>query len=56
LNDEFSRTLRQPEVIDGLDKLGLQAAPMNLPETAQFVAREAEKWAMAVRISGAKAE
>jgi tripartite-type tricarboxylate transporter receptor subunit TctC len=56
LNDEFSRTLRQPEVIDGLDKLGLQAAPMNLAETAQFVAREAEKWAMAVRISGAKAE
>jgi tripartite-type tricarboxylate transporter receptor subunit TctC len=56
LNDEFSRTLRQPEVIDGLDKLGLQAAPMSLAETERFVAREAEKWARAVRISGAKAE
>jgi tripartite-type tricarboxylate transporter receptor subunit TctC len=56
LNDEFSRTLRQPEVIDGLDRLGLQAAPMSLAETGQFVSREAEKWGRAVRISGAKAE
>jgi tripartite-type tricarboxylate transporter receptor subunit TctC len=56
LNAEFARTLRQREVIDGLEKLGLDPAPMNLQETERFVSREADKWSRAVKDSGAKAE
>jgi tripartite-type tricarboxylate transporter receptor subunit TctC len=56
LNAEFSRTLRQREVIDGLEKLGLDPAPMDLQETERFVSHEADKWSRAVKDSGAKAE
>lgn len=56
LNAEYSRALREPEVVAGLEKLGLRAAPMTLAETQQFLLREAEKWGRAVRLSGAKAD
>jgi tripartite-type tricarboxylate transporter receptor subunit TctC len=56
LNAEFTRALGERDVAAALEKMGFEAAPMNLQDSAQFVAREAEKWSRSVKLSGAKAE
>jgi len=56
LNSEFTRALGQPDVAAALEKMGFEAAPMSLQESARFIAREAEKWSRSVKLSGAKAE
>ena len=56
LNSEFTRALAQPDVAAAIEKMGFEAAPMSMPESERFVAREAEKWSRSVRLSGAKAE
>jgi tripartite-type tricarboxylate transporter receptor subunit TctC len=56
LNAEFTKALAQPDVSAAIDKMGFEAAPMSLAESERFVARESEKWARSVRLSGAKAD
>ena len=56
LNADFTRALREREVAAALEKMGFEAAPMSLQESAKFVTREAETWSRSVKLSGAKAE
>ena len=56
LNADFTRALAERDVAAALEKMGFEAAPMSLHDSAQFVAREAEKWSRSVKLSGAKAE
>jgi tripartite-type tricarboxylate transporter receptor subunit TctC len=56
LNADFTRALGDREVAGALEKMGFEAAPMSLHDSAQFVAREAETWSRSVKLSGAKAE
>jgi len=56
LNGEFTRALAQADVSAAIEKMGFEPAPMNLEESQRFVAREADKWARSVRLSGAKAD
>jgi tripartite-type tricarboxylate transporter receptor subunit TctC len=56
LNGEFTRALALPDVSAAIEKMGFEAAPMSLEESQRFVAREADKWARSVRLSGAKAD
>ena len=56
LNGEFTRALAQSDVASALEKMGFEAAPMTLPESERFIAREAEKWSRSVALSGAKAD
>ena len=56
LNAEFVRALGEREVADAIAKMGFEAAPMSLAESAGFAAREAEQWAKSVKLSGAKVE
>ena len=56
LNGEFTKALAQPDVFAAIEKMGFEAAPMSLAESERFVARESDKWARSVRLSGAKAD
>ncbi len=56
LNAEFARALRQAEVAEAVEKMGFDPAPMSLQETVRWVSSEADKWARAVKLSGAKVE
>jgi tripartite-type tricarboxylate transporter receptor subunit TctC len=56
LNAEFTRALNERDVAAALEKMGFEAAPMSLHDSAQFIAREAETWSRSVKLSGAKAE
>ena len=56
LNAEFARALRQAEVAQAVEKMGFDPAPMSLQETERWVSSEADKWARAVKLSGAKVE
>ena len=56
LNAEFTKALAQPDVSAAIEKMGFEAAPMSLVESERFLARESEKWARSVRLSGAKAD
>ena len=56
LNAEFARALRQAEVAQAVEKMGFDPAPMSLQETERWVSSEADQWARAVKLSGAKVE
>ena len=56
LNAEFARALRQAEVAQAVEKMGFDPAPMSLQETERWVSSESDKWARAVKLSGAKVE
>jgi tripartite-type tricarboxylate transporter receptor subunit TctC len=56
LNTEFTRVLGEREVSEAIARMGFEAAPMSIPESERFVAREAEQWAKSVKLSGAKVD
>ena len=56
LNGEITRALAAPEVRERLAQLGLEWRANTPGEFAAFLREEAQKWAQAVRDSGAKAE
>jgi tripartite-type tricarboxylate transporter receptor subunit TctC len=56
LNSEVSRALAAPEVRERLAQLGLEWRANTPGEFAAFLREEAQKWAQAVKDSGAKAE
>jgi tripartite-type tricarboxylate transporter receptor subunit TctC len=56
LNAEVTRALAAPDIQDRLAQLGLEWRPNTPGEFAAFLREEAQKWAQAVRDSGAKAE
>ena len=56
LNTELVAVVKNPEIVDRIEKMALFATPQTLDEAAKFVAEEAEKWSRAVKVSGATAE
>jgi tripartite-type tricarboxylate transporter receptor subunit TctC len=56
INSEVSRALAAPEVRERLVQLGLEWRPNTSGEFAAFLRDEVDKWAQAVKDSGAKAE
>jgi tripartite-type tricarboxylate transporter receptor subunit TctC len=56
INTEVSRALASPEVRERLAQLGLEWRPNTSGEFAAFLRDEVDKWAQAVKDSGAKAE
>ena len=56
INSEVSRALASPEVRERLAQLGLEWRPNTAGEFAVFLRGEVDKWAQAVKESGAKAE
>jgi tripartite-type tricarboxylate transporter receptor subunit TctC len=57
LNGEITRALAQPDVLQTLNGVGLEAVKPNSPEEfAAFLRNEIGKWAKVVQESGAKAE
>lgn len=56
LNTEIVAVVKQPEMVDRIEKMALFASPQTLDEAARFVAAEAEKWSRAVKASGATAD
>jgi tripartite-type tricarboxylate transporter receptor subunit TctC len=56
INSEVSRALAAPEVRERLAQLGLEWRANTSGQFAAFLRDEVEKWAQAVKESGAKAE
>ena len=57
LHGEITRALAQPDVLQALNGVGLEAVKPNSPEEfAAFLKSEIAKWARVVKESGAKAE
>lgn len=57
LNGEITRALAQPDVLQALNGVGLEAVKPKSPEEfATFLKNEIGKWAKVVQQSGAKAE
>jgi tripartite-type tricarboxylate transporter receptor subunit TctC len=56
LNSDLIRALTAPDVAERLAQLGLEWKPNTPGEFAAFLREEAQKWAQAVKESGAKAE
>lgn len=56
INNEVSRALASPEVRERLAQLGLEWRANTSGEFGAFLRDEVDKWAQAVKDSGAKAE
>jgi tripartite-type tricarboxylate transporter receptor subunit TctC len=56
INSELTRALSTPEVAERLAQLGLEWKPNTSAEFASFLRSEVQKWAKAVKDSGAKAD
>jgi len=56
LNASIVAAVKDPEINERIEKMGLVPAPQTLDEAARFVAAEAQKWGRAVVASGATAE
>jgi tripartite-type tricarboxylate transporter receptor subunit TctC len=56
INSEVTRALASPDVKERLATLGLQWKPNSSGEFAAFLREEVQKWAKAVKDSGAKAD
>ena len=55
INSEITRALAAPDVQERLAQLGLEWKPNSSGELAVFLREEVDKWAKAVKDSGAKA-
>jgi tripartite-type tricarboxylate transporter receptor subunit TctC len=56
INSEITRALAAPDVAERLTQLGLEWKPNTSAEFAAFLREEVQKWAKAVKDSGAKAD
>jgi tripartite-type tricarboxylate transporter receptor subunit TctC len=56
LNGAVREVMRMPEVVAGLDKMGLQPLTMTADEFAAYVRKENERWAAVVKAAGIKPE
>jgi len=56
INSEITRALAAPDVAERLAQLGLEWKPNSAGEFAAFLREEVQKWAKAVKDSGAKAD
>jgi tripartite-type tricarboxylate transporter receptor subunit TctC len=56
INSEVTRALSAPEVSERLQQLGLEWHSNTSGEFAAFLREEVQKWAKAVKDSGAKAD
>jgi tripartite-type tricarboxylate transporter receptor subunit TctC len=56
INSEITRALASPDVAERLAQLGLEWKPNSSGEFAVFLREEVQKWAKAVKDSGAKAD
>lgn len=56
LYNHLAQALRSPEMIANINKQGAEPVSMTTGEFAQFLKADAERWARAVKFSGAKAD
>ncbi len=56
LNGEINKALGDPALAERLRQVGLEPATLTVAAFAEFIPREAKRWAEMVRISGAKAD
>lgn len=56
LHDEAVAAVASPDVAQRLREIGAEAPPLSRAEYTAFIAREVERWAEVVRISGARVE
>src|SRR3954469_7736535 len=56
LNGELNKALADPVFVQRLRDVGLAATPLTVEAFAEFIKRDAARWAELVKLSGAKAE
>jgi tripartite-type tricarboxylate transporter receptor subunit TctC len=56
LNQEIAATLREPETLERLAKIGLEVVASSQSELAAVLQRDVPKWGKAVKDSGAVAD
>ena len=56
LNQTAQRALARPDIVERLQRIGIEPRPMSPAQFAGFIAAETDKWGDIIRRSGAKAE
>jgi tripartite-type tricarboxylate transporter receptor subunit TctC len=56
LNDAVNATLRSPEVVAAMDKLGFVPEPWTIAQYEEFLAEEVRQWPGIIKASGVKAK
>jgi tripartite-type tricarboxylate transporter receptor subunit TctC len=56
LNAEITKALRSPDLRDSLESRGMEIIALDVPQSDAYVKAEMERWAQAVKVSGAKAQ
>ena len=56
LNAEITKALRSPDLRDSLESRGMEIIALDVPQSTAYVKTEMERWAQAVKVSGAKAQ
>jgi tripartite-type tricarboxylate transporter receptor subunit TctC len=56
LSETALRALARPEVVERLQRIGIETRPMTPEEFAAFIRADSDKWRNVIRRSGAKAE
>ncbi len=56
LNAEITKALRSPDLRDSLESRGMEIIALDVAQSDAYVKAEMERWAQAVKVSGAKAQ
>jgi tripartite-type tricarboxylate transporter receptor subunit TctC len=56
LNSEIARFMKTPDIVNQLEKLGLDAAPTSAAEFAKFIREETERWALVIKSANIKVD
>ncbi len=56
LNAEITKALKSPDLGQSLESRGMEIIALDVPQSTAFVKSEMERWAQAVKVSGAKAQ
>jgi tripartite-type tricarboxylate transporter receptor subunit TctC len=56
LNAEITKALRSPDLRESLESRGMEIIALDVPQSDAYVKAEMERWAQAVKVSGAKAQ
>jgi tripartite-type tricarboxylate transporter receptor subunit TctC len=56
LNEAATRALARPEIVERMDKIGIEQRPMTVDQFTAFVRAETARWGDIIKRSGAKAE